>query len=139
MAKLKILKTGETDIESTDIWRFAMHSDYPTFKIATQGTKNVVIPAGEYAVSVDMEDVVHNLGYSPFVFASIGYGDNSMPVNGVTVFFDGIIKDMDGYDAEIFVNTSITNNVFKLWVLAPWGVNQSTTMVVNYMIALNEF
>lgn len=66
MAKLKILKTGETDIESTDIWRFCMHSDYPTQKIYASGQTTLTIPAGS---DTGTKTIAHGLGYAPIVMA----------------------------------------------------------------------
>jgi len=66
MAKVKILKSGETDIESTDIWRFCIHSDYPTQKVYASGQTTLVIPAGSnYGEKI----ITHSLGYAPIVMA----------------------------------------------------------------------
>ena len=66
MAKLKILKNGETDIESTDIWRFCVHSDYPTQKIYASGQTTLTIPSGSDAGTKTLS---HDLGYAPIVMA----------------------------------------------------------------------
>jgi len=66
MAKLKILKTGETDIESTDIWRFSVHSDYPTQKIYSSGQTTLTILEGETSGE---KTISHSLGYAPIVMA----------------------------------------------------------------------
>ena len=66
MAKLKILKTGEADIESTDIWRFCVHSDYPTQKVYSSGQTTLTIPAGNNSGT---KTISHGLGYAPIVMA----------------------------------------------------------------------
>lgn len=66
MAKAKILKTGETDIESTDIWRFSLHSDYPTQKIVSAGQTTLTIPAGH---NQGIKTINHSLEYPPIVMA----------------------------------------------------------------------
>lgn len=66
MAKFKILKTGETDIESTDIWRFCVNSDYPTQKIYAAGEETLTIPAGD---NQGIRTINHSLGYPPIVMA----------------------------------------------------------------------
>ena len=66
MAKCKILKTGETDINSTDIWRFCIHSDYPTQKIYASGQTTLTIPADSTS---GVKTISHSLGYAPIVMA----------------------------------------------------------------------
>jgi hypothetical protein len=66
MAKLKILKQGETDITSNDIWRFSVHSDYPTQKIYASGQTTLTIPAGS---NDGIKTINHGLGYAPIVMA----------------------------------------------------------------------
>jgi len=67
MAKLKILKEGETNIDSSDIWRFAVHSDYPTQKIALTGQTTITILNGNKSGS---KTISHSLGFAPTVMAS---------------------------------------------------------------------
>lgn len=84
MAKCKILKSGETDIESTDIWRFAIHSDYISQKIALVGSKTLVLPA--YSLGTDGDSVsgtiAHNLGYTPLFFAFVQYNGKGYEATG---------------------------------------------------------
>ncbi|NCD18112.1 MAG: hypothetical protein EOL91_12555 [Actinobacteria bacterium] len=64
MAKIKILKQGETNINSTDIWRFAMHSDYKNQKIAGHKTISITLPAGSEWLDGDYveRNIYHGLG-----------------------------------------------------------------------------
>jgi hypothetical protein len=66
MAKFKILKTGETDIESTDIWRFCIHSDYPTQKVYAAGQTTLTVSSGSNS---GIKTISHSLGYAPIVMA----------------------------------------------------------------------
>ena len=80
MAKLKILRTGETNINSTDIWRFSVHSDYPTGKIALSGTTTGTINSGDWTIGtpgIPVDEppgyvaIAHNLGYVPSCTVSV--------------------------------------------------------------------
>lgn len=83
MAKLKILKTGETDIESTDIWRFCVHSDYPNQKIVSAGETTLTIPSGSNSGSTTVN---HSLGYAPIVMAMFeSSGGRFIKVLGSTI------------------------------------------------------
>lgn len=84
MAKFKILKEGETDIDSTDIWRFAFHSDYPTFKIASGGSQEITLSSGNTEAS---HTIYHGLGYYPTFFAGIKYGSYYFPIQGYGIDF----------------------------------------------------
>jgi hypothetical protein len=100
MAKDKILKEGETDIDSADIWRFAFHSDYPTFKIKAEGESNFTISSGQQEAHAD---ITHSLGYSPAYLAYIEYGGYVYPVQGDTfVFYDEMyLSTTAGYDVAV--------------------------------------
>lgn len=80
MAVIKILKNGEIDIESTDISKFALHSNYKCQKIALATNVQITLPAGSTWWDGDFAEGVinHNLGYVPIFFpfvefASKGY------------------------------------------------------------------
>lgn len=62
MAKLVMLRDGETDIDSTDIWRFSVHSDYPSQKVFSQGSFSITIPSGSDSGSYT---ITHSLGFKP--------------------------------------------------------------------------
>jgi hypothetical protein len=73
MAVIKILKNGETDIESTDISKFALHSNYKCQKIALVTSGNITLPDGSNWFEGDFAQGViqHNLGYIPMFFAFV--------------------------------------------------------------------
>lgn len=100
MAKVKILKEGETNISSTDIWRFAFHSDYKTFKIKSEGSQSFTIYSGTDEAHVD---ITHSLGYSPAYFSYIKYGSYSYPVQGdIFVYYDDLYLPANiGYDVAV--------------------------------------
>lgn len=89
MPKLKILKEGETDINSTDIWRFAFHSDYPVYKIISSGSANFTMFTGQWDA---FYTIPHNLGYIPQVFGFLERSGKIYPCNLFTgindVFYD---------------------------------------------------
>ena len=97
MAKAKVLRTGYTDITTTDIWKYSVHSDYPTQKVALSGSTTGTILNGEMAVNESTTGCVvipHNLGYIPFCKVSIGRtstswgGTRVIRVSGSQAFFD---------------------------------------------------
>lgn len=75
MAKFKALKIGFTDINSTDISDFSIHSDYKCQKIASVNSTTVTLPAGSNSINGDSASttIAHNLGYIPIFFAFIQY------------------------------------------------------------------
>lgn len=69
MAKLKVLREGQTNINSTDIWRFSLHSDYPTFKVLSSGQLTLsTLTAGGSLGYYAQTAVAHNLDYKPITF-----------------------------------------------------------------------
>jgi hypothetical protein len=133
MAKVKILKTGETDINSTDIWRFALHSDYPTSKIAISGSTTATILAGDMAINhpTGFIAIPHNLGYVPFCKVSVVRtstsfsGTRVVRLCGNQVFYDETDVIGRGYSAtadtenlyvEIYntVETQVTTRTFTI-------------------------
>jgi len=89
MAVFKVLKEGETDIDSNDIWRFAIHSDYPNVKIKFSGSNNFTMLTGNYYAEYV---IPHNLGYVPIVFGWVERSGKIYPCNMLTgiddVFYD---------------------------------------------------
>lgn len=84
MAKFQILKDGETDIDSTDIWRFAVHSDYKNQKTTEIYSTTVTLPAGstwlggEYGYS----SVYHGFGRLTAYYAEVYFNGKSYPISG---------------------------------------------------------
>lgn len=108
MPEIRILKSGETDIDSTDIWRFSFHSKYPTFKINNSGSHNITILAGQDEAYYD---IVHNLNTEPIYFPYILKGTTSkyvpgyLPISGTTVQGESDIADVSYYAVLINANT----------------------------------
>lgn len=81
MAKYKALRAGQTDIDSTDIWRFALHSDYPSQKIYEADEVTLTVESGEVGGSVNVN---HSLNYVPVVYAMFSLGGGRYKrVNGL--------------------------------------------------------
>lgn len=79
MAKARILKSGETNINSNEIWRFAMHSDYKCQKLGSSGSTNLVMPAlSGYASG----SIYHNFGYIPPFFCFVEHSGKGYEVIG---------------------------------------------------------
>lgn len=93
MAKARILRTGETDITSTDIWRYVLHENYPTQKIAIQGSQTVSLPSGsEFPAIITIS---HDLGYQPICrVAGTLPSTRVIRVSGGITFSD---EDMDEF------------------------------------------
>lgn len=137
MAKLKILKTGETDIESTDIWRFIFHSDYSTFKIATSGSQLFTISSGS---DESHYDVVHNLGYEPIYFANILKNTKSYQVpadmdSGIDV------ASSSGTSRIRFYSQIIDTNTIRIGAYTADGgtVTSNESFTSYWIINLDEF
>ncbi len=71
MARIKILKNGQTNINSNQIWRFALHSDYKCQKIARFGQASVTVPANSVGGSYWNSVIYHNLGYIPLFWCFV--------------------------------------------------------------------
>ena len=140
MAKLKILKTGETNIESTDIWRFCYHSDYSTFKIYAQGTFNMTLtPIGDGSYNEVTNTLNHNLGYRPICFFHAVIGSQSIPFHGQTIFTNSGALDYYGDPADPLLGSTINTNDIDFRFIAPFDVQSSVTATINYIIMLDEF
>lgn len=142
MAKVKILKSGETDIDSTDIWRFIFHSDYTTFKIQSGGNQQFTIPAGQ---SYGEFTITHSLGYRPVYFANIKYGNYSFQVaSAIAPFYNGdyiYLENESGYDSIIYFYSYVENNTLVIGASTLDGENLQNTATFTgyYIINLDEF
>ena len=115
MAEKKILKKGQTNINSTDIWRFAFHSGYPTYKIIGQGalTLTANTPGGDLGYFAGGM-VSHNLGYKPqsFVFADFSAyppypGFEQIRVTDVTAWYIFYYDDGNLYVSQSMDETGL--------------------------------
>lgn len=79
-----MLKTGNTNINSTNISDFAIHSDYKCQKIALYSETTLVLP--QYSNSLDGDSVsgtiTHSLGYKPMFFAFVEYNGKGYEAAG---------------------------------------------------------
>jgi len=140
MAVFKILKAGETDINSTDIWRFAIHSDYPNVKIKLAGKADFTMHTGEF----DAQYVIpHNLGYVPIVFGWIERSGKVYPVNSLTGI-DDVFYDVGPFDiCSVFAYCSADVNNIYIGVHNKLPVD--ATAIANYLftahwrIAVDEY
>lgn len=127
MAKLKILKEGEIDITSTDISKFALHSDYPTWKVANSGSDSVTIPADSFATWFSV-DINHLLGYKPFFTARIEKDGKSYRIQGTGDTGVGLITS-----AEL-----VNNNTLRIRIYSGLGSESSETYNVSWTIMYDE-
>ena len=84
MSVIKVLKNGKTDIDSTDISDFALHSDYKCQKIALATSVDITLPAGSTWLDGDYAEGVinHNLGYIPIFFPFVEFGGKGYEATG---------------------------------------------------------
>lgn len=136
MAKVKILKSGETDIKSTDIWRFSFHSDYPTFKISEAKTDTIHLLAGNDTAYVD---ITHGLGYNPIFFCYVLKGTKAyqVPYNMAT---DITITGESG-PTEVWLNNELIDaNTLRVGVYIPYDyADGNEDFTVNVLFMLDEF
>jgi len=107
MAKFKVLKAGETDINSTDIWRFSVHSDHPTQKVHSASTTTIVIPAG---TTFGSKAIANPIGYAASVHAMfLINGSRYIKVNG----HRRALRPVDGSDQIYSVNVTNSTITFR--------------------------
>lgn len=137
MAVFKILKEGETDIESTDISKFNFHSDFPTFKIELSGSHDITILAGQDEAAYD---IIHNLNTEPIYFPYIQKGSLSryvpgyLPISGVVVQGESDIADVSFYAILVDANT------LRIGVYLPFDYALANeTFTVYWTIMIDEY
>jgi hypothetical protein len=133
MAKLKILKEGETNIDSTDIWRFTMHSGYPSQKIYEAAQTTLTILSGNTGGT---KTISHSLGYAPIVMAMFeNYSGKYVKVNGHKHCYRP-----DDNEAQIYYIKSTLNSVIfgadPLPTTAPAAAD--IDIIVYYIILYEE-
>lgn len=142
MPVIKVLKSGETDIDSTDIWRFAFHSGYPTLKIGSSGSASLSLTPGNF---YSEHTVTHSLGYKPIYFANIQYGTTAYSVQANTTPFkqDAYIEVMNefGYTSIINFYSTVTDTQIIIGVSTADGANAAATIsfTVYWTVYLDEF
>ena len=137
MAKVKILKEGETNISSTDIWRFAFHSNYPTFKIGSSGTVSLTATTVGGIGYIAETSVYHGLGYIPQTFITADFSaytdyetETAAKTQDITGFF--IYYHLGG---ALQVFQSVDAN-YIYFGISSWDSGDSLTF--SYIITLDE-
>ena len=140
MGVFKILKEGQTDITSSDKWRFAIHSDCANVKIKQSGSSNFTMAAGTWDA---FYTIAHNLGYIPIVFGWLERSGKIYPCNMFTGI-DDVFFSADPLDVcSVFAYCSADiNNIYigaynKLPVDAP--AYQDYTFKAHWRIAVDEY
>lgn len=140
MAVFKVLKNGQTDISSTDKWRFAINSDCTNVKIKYSGSGNFVLPAGDYDAYYTIN---HNLGYIPIVFGWVERSGKIYPCNLLTGIND-VLFSSDPADicTVMAICLADTSNIYigvhnKFPVDAPAYDNYS--FKAHYRIAVDNY
>lgn len=136
---LKILKEGETDVHSMDISKFAFHSEYPVFKIATAGNQNATIVANGTETYID---IPHNLGYKPIFLAFLKYANITSPIfgEGDSGLYGVGILDIYDLDATIIVYTELSETNLRIGLYTPFDpLKSNTTFNISWIIMLDEF
>lgn len=139
MALFRLLKSGETDIESEDIWRFSLHTRYPTYKIITQGTATLTANTAGGDLGYYAETTIsHNLGYKPqsFVFADFSSypsypGGTQIKVTDVTGWYQFYYDD-----STMYVVQYIDENNLTLRIETP---ESGKSLTFGYLITLDEW
>jgi hypothetical protein len=133
MAKAKVLRTGETDIESTDIWRFCIHSDYPTQKIYEAGQTTLVIPSGAYGAT---KTISHSLGYAPAVNAMFQiYSGRYVKVVGGKSVGRPIDDEPGNYSVKMTSSSVVFEFIPLLSTVPPTG---NLSINIQYIIFYEE-
>lgn len=141
MAKARILKPEHagTDMESTDIWKFIFHENYPTFKVAMSGSLTLTIPSGGTEA---YQDIYHSLGYTPIAFVYIRKDGRQKPVSGTLSPSEVLINTPSGPVDVKYESRSVDNNTIRVSVdindtFETASSNES--FIVNYLVMLDEF
>ena len=85
----KVTKPGFDALTETNAYNFILNTDYPTYKVAFDGSSNFTLSAGQFQASYI---ITHNLGYIPMAMGWIGRSGRVYPVNGnpgITDVFSG--------------------------------------------------
>lgn len=135
MAKFKVLKDGETNINSSDISKFAMHSDYKCQKIAAHGAVNITMTNTDYATG----SITHSLGYIPMFYVFVehdgkgyeAYG-NSNPT--ITVPAQGGGTTRVTFD----INSDSTKLNIEAWASSVYGNVANSTFTIRSFFVLDE-
>jgi len=140
MALVKVLNSGYTDITTTDIWKFSFHSQYPTMKIALQGTFNLTLTSnGDGSYNEAIRTITHSLGYRPLCFFYAVIGSQSIPFHGETAFTNSGILDYYGSEADPIFTSVIGTSAIDFRFISVFDVQSTSVATINYIIMLDEF
>lgn len=141
MAKIKILKDGETDIDSTDISKFALHSDYKCQKVALASYVNITLPAGsnywdgDYASGV----LYHNLGYIPLFFVFVEHGGKGYEACGnANPQIDLQSSDSDPVGASFSIDADSDKLNITVWATGFGTTQNNETFTIRVFFILDE-
>lgn len=140
MGKFRVLRDDypDTDMESQDFYKFAMHEGKQSNKIAFYDEVNVVMVAGTDSASAT---IPHNLGYTPVVHPTVKYGSKGFPYMGVFMPQVEVPSDDSGFGYELIIffilwdDTNITINAYT----SLFGTVKNTeTFTIEAYIMLDE-
>lgn len=129
MAKARILQTGETDIASTDIWRYVLHEGYPTQKVASSGKETVSFSTEEEYKQII---VTHSLGYVPKVKVS---GEVS---SGKVMRFSGSEEFQEENFSQRFYTYTVSSTQLTITVGYYMGAPGERSFEIYYVILRDD-
>jgi hypothetical protein len=137
MAKFKVLKPGETNINSTEIWRYTLHSDHPNMKIGFSGSADLTMISGDF---IAQYTIFHNLGYIPIAFGWVERSGKIWSCNQVTGIDD--VKDTLNDTVSVFAYCSadISNVYIGVHNQLPVDASAKTDYLfrVHWKIAVDQ-
>ncbi|MDX9798841.1 MAG: hypothetical protein RBT05_08280 [Bacteroidales bacterium] len=141
MAIIKILKNGETDIESTDISKFALHSQYKCQKIAAVGSASIVLPAGSSWLDGGSYSAVinHGLGYIPLFWAFVEHsGKGYESVGNANPQIDLASGDGFPVGAAFNIDADSSNLNIEIWPTGFGETANNETFTIRAFFILDE-
>lgn len=140
MGKFRVLRDDypDTDMESQDFYKFAMHEGKQSNKIAFYDEVSFTMTAGsDHASAV----IPHNLGYTPVVHPTIKYGTKGFPFMGVFMPQIEVPSDDSGFGYELiifFVLWDATNVTIDAYTSLFGTVKNNETFTLEAYIMLDE-
>lgn len=135
----KILKPGETDINSTDVWRYSIHSDHTNIKIKYVVDSAFQMNAGNFSATYSF---AHGLGYIPRVFSWIERNGKAYKCNSF-LGIDDVKFGSGPYDIiSLFSSCSSDSSTSSISVYSMFPVDAPAytnyTFVAHMRIAVDE-
>jgi hypothetical protein len=136
---MRISKDGY-DAENDDVRYMVMDTDYPTLKIATQGTFNLTMNSLGGSYNEVTHSINHGLNYKPTCKFGAVIGSQAIEFHGQTIFTNsGVLDYFFGLEANPILASDITDNTIDFRFIAPDDIQGSATVTINYIIFLDEF